>query len=92
MKTPAHRKAGGPMAVGGSHLTPQEPATAQSAPKGKRERLAAITAVITARLEPTNPGQFTDEGVPQISAIESFLGWRPSSDERDTAWAAIQSA
>lgn len=64
-------------------------------PEEETGRVAMIMAAIdhgisTGQLDPDNTGYFTRGGKPQVTAIESIMGWIPSAAERDAAWKAYQ--
>ena len=66
-------------------------AKAAKGPKKKADRLAAIKAA-AATLDTGNSGLFTDDGKPQVAALEAAegMGWRPSAKDRDEAWKQMQ--
>ena len=56
------------------------------------EPVAATPAEILAaidKLDKGNPDHFTNDGKPQVKAIEAVLGLRVTAAERDAAWAEV---
>lgn len=67
--------------------TPEAP-SAPEAPVNAAERLAAIAGAIST-LDKQNAKLWTSGGKPQVSAIETVIGWQVSAGERDAAWASL---
>lgn len=70
-------------------VTTEAPVKKVAAPKRKDDRLSKIQAAAL-DLSQDNPGHFTEDGLPQVEALEALLGWAPKAAERDEAWAALQ--
>jgi len=69
---------------------PAKPAPAPAKdprPKGKADRIAAIRAAMF-EIDPSNSGQVTNDGKPEVKALEILLGWAPTKAERDEAFEA----
>jgi hypothetical protein len=60
-------------------------------PTDPAERLAAIMEAI-GKLDINNATLWTGSGMPKVPAIAEVTGWDVSGQERDAAWAQIQSA
>lgn len=97
MKTPSNRRRerrpvkGGVTHTGVNAVAPKAPrgGAKVSSPKSKAARIADIVNAAD-RLDPANPGHFTEDGKPDVTALEGLLGWRPAAAERDEAWDILE--
>lgn len=59
-------------------------------PTDPTDRQNALLAVIAVMVERNSRDDFGANGAPSIKALSDALGWKPSAEERDTAWLEYQ--
>jgi len=59
-------------------------------PTDPTERQDALLVAIALMVERNSRDDFGANGAPSIKALSDTLGWKPSAEERDTAWLEYQ--
>ena len=59
-------------------------------PTDPTERQDALLVAIALMVERNSRDDFGANGAPSIKALNDDLGWKPSAEERDTAWLEYQ--
>ena len=92
----AQRQLGRPLKVLDLGCAPEEEQAAGEDPKPAVEptdptdRQNALLGAIAVMVERNARDDFGANGAPSIKALNDALGWKPSAEERDTAWLEYQ--